>query len=349
MNELVSILIPAYNVERWIGETIESGLNQTWPNKEIIIVDDGSTDHTLQILKKYESKRVKVISQENRGASAARNKALSFAQGDFIQWLDADDLLAPDKIWQQLKRNEYGKEKTTLLSSRYGRFFYRVEKAQVVSNSLCKDLAAIDWILKKFTTYACPTTPCFLVSRRLIDRAGGWNEQLSFDDDGEYFCRVVSVSDGVKYIPEGLSYYRIGNLRSLSNRRSNRALESLINSIEMCFQYLRAMEESDRTRSACLRYLQHWVWYFYPEKHEILERARDLAMNLGGKLLAPEVSGTFVLARAIMGWTLAKKIKGMAWNAEVYSRKNWDRLFFILSNAKNLSRRLNDDESEASK
>ncbi len=99
---LVSILIPCYNSEQWLAETIESALAQTWKNIEIIIVDDGSTDNSLAIAKSFESSIVKVISQENKGASTARNIALKEAQGDFIQYLDADDLLAPDKIELQV-------------------------------------------------------------------------------------------------------------------------------------------------------------------------------------------------------------------------------------------------------
>ena len=98
MSALVSILIPAYNSGKWIRFTIESALSQSWPNKEIIIVNDGSEDNTLQIAKQFESKIVKVITQENMGASSARNKALSLAQGDYIQWLDSDDLLTSNKI-----------------------------------------------------------------------------------------------------------------------------------------------------------------------------------------------------------------------------------------------------------
>jgi Glycosyltransferases involved in cell wall biogenesis len=98
MTALVSILIPAFNAERWIADTIKSALDQSWPSKEIIIVDDGSRDETVRIAQRFASKDVTVISQENQGASAARNKALQLCQGDYIQWLDADDLLAPDKV-----------------------------------------------------------------------------------------------------------------------------------------------------------------------------------------------------------------------------------------------------------
>src|SRR5436309_10735842 len=89
---LVSILIPAYNAERWIADTVRSALAQTWPRREIIIVDDGSRDQTLQVAQQFASKNVSVVAQENQGASAARNKAFELCQGDYIQWLDADDL-----------------------------------------------------------------------------------------------------------------------------------------------------------------------------------------------------------------------------------------------------------------
>src|SRR5690242_2593971 len=102
MKPLVSILIPAYNAEPWIAGTIKSALDQTWSRKEVIVVDDGSRDRTLAVAKQFASKNVSIVTQQNQGASAARNKAFDLCQGDYIQWLDADDLLAPAKIAQQV-------------------------------------------------------------------------------------------------------------------------------------------------------------------------------------------------------------------------------------------------------
>ena len=85
MKQLVSIIIPAYNAEKWISACIESAISQTWPRKEILVVDDGSSDKTLEVAKSYSSPELRVFSQENRGASAARNHGLSMAQGDYIQ------------------------------------------------------------------------------------------------------------------------------------------------------------------------------------------------------------------------------------------------------------------------
>src|SRR5215510_9432067 len=125
----VSSLIPAYTAREWIGDTIASALAQTWPNKEIIIVDDGSKDETRAIAERFASKDVRVISQPNQGAAAARNTAFANCQGDYVQWLDADDLLSPDKIAKQVAILDRCGPRT-LLSSGWGRFMYCVRRAE---------------------------------------------------------------------------------------------------------------------------------------------------------------------------------------------------------------------------
>ena len=102
MQPLVSILIPAYNSEAWLAETIQSALSQTWKKTEIIVVDDGSSDRTVEVAKQFESRGVQLLIQSNQGASAARNTAFTASKGDYIQWLDADDQLHPEKISSQM-------------------------------------------------------------------------------------------------------------------------------------------------------------------------------------------------------------------------------------------------------
>src|SRR5271154_2710278 len=102
MKPLVSILIPAYNAEAWISDTLRSAIAQTWEPKEIIVVDDGSTDRTLAVARQFESDRLTVVTQKNQGAAATRNNAFLLSKGEYIQYLDADDLMAPDKIARQL-------------------------------------------------------------------------------------------------------------------------------------------------------------------------------------------------------------------------------------------------------
>jgi glycosyltransferase involved in cell wall biosynthesis len=138
MKPLVSILIPAYNAEEWITDTLQSAISQTWQRKEIIVVDDGSRDRTAEVARRLASKQVAVVTVPNRGAAAARNHAMRLSQGDFIQWLDADDLLAPDKIERQLEALSEVDSRRILLSSSWAPFYYRTRRTSFIQTSLCR-------------------------------------------------------------------------------------------------------------------------------------------------------------------------------------------------------------------
>src|SRR6516164_852867 len=97
----VTIGIPVFNCESWIAQAIESALGQSWPDKEVIVVDDGSTDRSGDICKSFGS-RILFVQQPNRGGNVARNQVLKLASGDWIQFLDADDYLKPNKIRSHL-------------------------------------------------------------------------------------------------------------------------------------------------------------------------------------------------------------------------------------------------------
>lgn len=326
MPPLVSILIPAYNAERWIGDTIRSAIAQDWPRTEVIIVDDGSRDSTLAVAKRFESIAVKVVSQENRGASAARNKALSFAQGDYIQWLDADDLLSPEKISRQMRRSESKYDDLALYTSTWGRFYIHPENAQFCKDALWCDLQPVEWLITKFEAGAWMNPASWLVSRKLGELAGPWNESLSFDDDGEYVCRLVANSVGVHFVAEARCFYRTGNAGSLSSLQSDRALDSFSLSTRLCIRHLRQLEDSDRTRDACLRLLQGSLHYFYASRPDIVKAAEVLANDLGGILTPPAVSRGFRAISSVTGWKLAMKIKRGVFKIELFCRKGWEGL-----------------------
>jgi glycosyltransferase involved in cell wall biosynthesis len=327
---LVSILIPAYNAEKWIGETIVSAVKQTWDNKEIIVVDDGSRDKTLEVARRFESSIVKVVTQENMGACGARNKALSLAQGDYIQWLDADDLLAPDKISKQLNNRPTLADEWTLFSSGFGTFFYRPWKAEFTPNTLWKDMTPVEWITSKFEGNIWMNPAVWLVSRKLSETAGPWDVRLSLDDDGEYFCRAVLASSKVVFVPEAKSYYRQANTRSLSRSTSHKACESLLLSLSLCFTRLLSLEDTERTRNACLQYLGLWFCYFYPEKKELVNQASDLAYFLGGKIAGPSLPLKYRLLSRLFGWQTAKEAMFRVADAKLLVRSKYDWIMFRL-------------------
>src|ERR1700733_1870292 len=164
---LVSILIPAYNAERWIPFTLQSAVDQTWRRKEIIVINDGSTDGTAEIAK-------------NQGLSAAVNYGLRICQGDYIQELDADDILAPEKIEKQLAALHENDGKLTALSSPWAHFHFRTSKAQFIRTSLWENLSPLDFLLRKMGENLHMQNATWLLSREIVDAAGGWDESLQY-------------------------------------------------------------------------------------------------------------------------------------------------------------------------
>ena len=329
MKPLVSILIPAFNAQNWIGDTLRSAIAQTWPRKEIIVVNDGSTDQTLAIARQFESDSLKVVTQKNQGAAATRNNAFSLSHGDFIQWLDADDLLAPDKIASQMEVLGESSNKRTLLSGSWGHFVFRYYRTKFTPSALWSDLSPAEWLLRKMEQNIYMQTASWLVSRELTETAGPWDTRLLGDDDGEYFCRVLLASDGVRFVPQARVYYRMSGTASLSYvGRSDRKLEAQLCSMKLHIGYLHSLDDSERARRACVTYLQNWLIYFYPERMDLVEQAEQMARDLGGKLQIPKLSWKYAWIRAIFGWQMAKRTQRFLPNIRWSLVRHWDSALF---------------------
>jgi len=332
LNPLVSILIPSYNSEKWIKSTIESALAQSWKNKEVIIVDDGSTDNTYSIAKQYESKILKVITQDNSGACVARNRALYLSQGDFIQWLDSDDILAPDKLEIQLTNSDQSSETKVLHSSAFGLFYFRIKKANFSHSPLWQDLSAVNWLITHMRGRNWMFPAVWLVSRKLTDLAGPWDERLLLNQDGEYFSRVVASSELVKFHPKARCYYRKGNLFSISSIRGGKSLESLNLSRTLCADLLLNLEDSEITREACISYLQRDIIRPNGVNSPLIDTNRKRIIELGGSIVPPVRTRKFTIIGKIIGFKTAGLIKGRLWHMEILIRKSWDKLLSILFN-----------------
>lgn len=308
MNPVVSILIPAYNSEKWIAETLRSALSQTWTRKEIIVVDDGSKDGTLEMARSFTPEGVQVISQKNQGAAAARNTAFQHSKGDYIQWLDADDLLSPDKVATQVAAAEKFGSKRTLISCGWSYFLHRPSRAKFEPTALWRDLAPVDWLTCKMSQNLHMQTATWLVSRELSEAAGPWNTTLLSDDDGEYFCRVLLASDGVRFTPEARVYYRASGPGSLSHiGRSDRKRDAQWVSMQMHIRSLRGLEDSPRTRAACVSYIQNWLLFFYPERNDLIGEMQAMARDLGGEVHTPRLSWKYSWIEFLFGKRLGRR------------------------------------------
>lgn len=299
----VSILIPCYNAAPWLAATLDSALAQTCPDKEIIVVDDGSTDGSLQLARTYERKGVRVVAQANAGASAARNHALRIAGGAYIQFLDADDLLSPGKIAAQLvllaSRPLY-----TVATCAWGRFTADPAGARFVDDAVFRDFSAVDFLVLAGESGAMMHPSAWLVPRSVVEMAGPWDEALSLNDDGEYFARVALASAGIAFCADSAarSYYRCGLAGSLSRQRSLRARQSQFRSVELITTHLRAAEDSARVRRACAGYWRRFVHDFYPSPADLVARAEAEVVRLGETVGRPAMGPRSAALAAVLGW-----------------------------------------------
>jgi glycosyltransferase involved in cell wall biosynthesis len=331
MKPLVSILIPAYNSEAWIADTLRSAIGQSWERKEIIVVDDGSSDRTAEVARRFASTGVAVVSVQNQGAAAARNHALKLSQGDYIQWLDADDLLAPDKIERQLAALKEGDSERILLSSPWAYFSYRTNRARFVPTSLWHDLSPVEWLLRKMSENLHMQTGTWLTSRELADAAGPWDTRLMSDDDGEYYCRVLLASEGTRFVPESKVFYRVTSSSRWSYvGTSDKKKNALLLSMKLHVKYLRSLEESVRVRNACLIYMQNWFENFYPDRPDIMAELQSLAAELHGHLETPRLRWKYAWMEPIFGRSTAKRAQMVLPQMKASLVRAWDQAMYRL-------------------
>jgi glycosyltransferase involved in cell wall biosynthesis len=304
MSALVSVLVPCFNAERYIGETLRSIFAQTWPNLEVIVVDDGSTDASVVEIGKFEG-RVKLVSQENSGQSAALNRALAAASGDYIQYLDADDLLSAQKIERQMARLQ--EHRYAVASGEWARFWSHLDEARFAPEPVWQDLAPVDWVVGSRQTGLGMMFPAlWLIPRAVVDKAGPWREDLTLNNDAEYFTRVLLASERVLFCEGARCYYRSGIPGSVSGRKTPEAWRSQFTTLDLCERYVREREDSERTRRAFAISWQLIAHGCYPYAADVAEAALVRASALDSKRIPPKGGWRFrALSRAI-GWRAAR-------------------------------------------
>lgn len=203
MSALVSIIIPCYNAQKWIAEAISSCLQQTYRNIEIIVIDDGSTDDSFDIIKGF-SRQIICQTQPHRGGNSARNCGLKLAQGEYIQFLDADDYLFPEKIARQVNFLEQ-----TGADIVYGdwRHQYHRHDGQVILEPIQIPGAQTD-ILESLLGTWWVALASLLYRRQAIERTAGWDESLEAAQDRDFFINVVLDGAQVVYQPGCYAVYR---------------------------------------------------------------------------------------------------------------------------------------------
>jgi glycosyltransferase involved in cell wall biosynthesis len=285
----------------------------------------------LAIARRFASKDVTVVTHENQGAASTRNHALSLSQGNYIQWLDADDLLSPDKITKQMEAAEECRNPRILLSSGWGSFAYRTDLAKFSPTALWCDLSPVEWLIRKMAQNLHMQTATWLTSRELTKAAGAWDARMFVDDDGEYFCRVLLASNGVRFVRGAKVFYRITPSTRLSYiGRSNKKKDAQLLSMQLHVKYIRSLEDSDRVRAACITYLQTWLINFYPERPDIVQELEALALSLGDRLEAPRLHWKYAWIKPLFGWRAAKNAQIVFPQLKASLLRSWDKAMYQL-------------------
>lgn len=207
---LVSVIIPLYDQKEFVGEAIESVLNQSYPNIEIIVVNDGSTDDPSDVLEKYK-KDIKLINQKNKGLAAARNTGIRQSGGEYIQLLDADDFLVKDKIKFQLEFNESINSDVSYCEiSSYDNSTGRSSPRNVGE---VKDM--FSHLFNFWYTYPLPVHS-LLIKKDIFDRFGLFDEDLRAVEDRYYFSKLAFSNVAFDY------FQFIGGFRRLHSKNMNK-------------------------------------------------------------------------------------------------------------------------------
>ena len=313
MPKLVSVIIPCYNAEKWLAEAIDSCLNQIYPAIEIIVIDDGSTDGSLDIIKSYgdceASRRHRIVWETgiNRGGNHARNRGIAKAKGEYFQFLDADDYILPEKIARQVEFLEQTKADVVYGDWRHqrhdsdGSFVLEEIKISGDRPNILASLLADWWV----------SPACILFTKKAVENSGGWDETLKAGQDRDFFLSVVMSGAKVVYQPGCSSIYRrYGNV-TVSSASETKYLEShyqivrkveqkLIREGNFTSEYRRALAQSYFTMAR--KYLA-----IEPDKYrEFMDKTMVLCPNF-----EPDRSHRtklYSLAQKILGFPRLEKI-----------------------------------------
>ncbi len=306
-NPKISIIIPAYNSQSYIGKTVECLLSQHYKNIEIIVVNDGSTDNTEKIVKSYGEQGVIIFSQENKGQDVAFNLGYNHCTGDYIKFMDSDDLVNPEMIEKQVATLNGSDEYVAY--GEWARFYNdKPEPADFTKLDYWKDMSPLDFLTAR-PEGVMLQCGIMLMPRKLIDMAGLWDERLILFNDTEFFTRVLLASKGVRFSEGAKLYYRSGQINSISAGRTRKYYESTFLATNLIAKHLLAIEDSNRIRKLISNTFLMQYYHMYPKFPDLIKQHEEKISLYGYGTLEADGGRIFKRLSKILGWRSAKKIQ----------------------------------------
>lgn len=215
----ISVIIPNYNRANVIGYTIEAILNQSLKPHEIIVVDDGSTDNSIEVLQQFGDK-IKLLTQENKGPSAARNKGVLESSGEFVQFMDSDDIPSLNKLEVQSKVALQANADIVIgpwVRGWFNEKTFTPENIVLQTQPLPKKRTVLEWFLTDWSMVFQQA----LVRKDLLIEVGLYNEEMIVMEDGDLFVKLLLAKAKVVFEQESLTLYRLGSEDKLTNQGSS--------------------------------------------------------------------------------------------------------------------------------
>lgn len=304
MKLLVSIIIPAYNCENYVEETINSCLQQTYKNLEIVIVNDGSTDKTEELILSFKDTRIKYYKIKNSGPCYARNFGIAKATGILFQFLDGDDVLDHNKLELQVKNYEaYGDD--YVYTGVMGMIMGNQRKLEADYDFYYRNLGVEEYFKEMFNHFGkYLTTGIWLIPRTLIEKTHGWDERVRINNDGEYFTRIILCSAGLIFCPEAIFYYRRDVPMSVSKQlsiKSKDIYESWLYSYSCYVKYFLRTFNPKTAKELGRKALSVYYCNSYPHYPELLAECKSQLWNLGYRSPSPHGGKAFKLLSKLIG------------------------------------------------
>jgi glycosyltransferase involved in cell wall biosynthesis len=308
----ISVVIPAYNAAPWIKESLDSVLVQTWRDFEVVVIDDGSTDLTREIVGEIQDPRIRLICQENQGQSAAINRGVRESTGTHVKILDADDWLNPQHLAAQL--DALRESPDGVASCRWGYFLSCPKSIKVEDEFTHHDYGdPLQWLVDSLTKdQGMMGGWMWLIPRSLWERVGGYDERLSLNNDFDFSIRLLLASSGVRFAPEAIYGYRKGVNGALSGSGGRKAMESAFKTTESGCEALLAHEPSERIRQICADRWQSWLFRFYPEFPDLADQAAQKVGELGGSRMKLEGGVVLRALLPLLGWKRVRDLQALA-------------------------------------
>lgn len=285
--------MPVYNVGKYIEECLKSVIAQSYSNIELLLVNDGTKDNSVEIAEKVLSGwggDYRIIHQKNAGACAARNNAISQATGKYIMHLDADDKIGENLIKEQievLRVNNFNPSEIAVCK------WVGLEDSSVrMSEQICHDYdTPSELLVDMYINHVCIYPHCYMVPQELVEKGGLWDTNLVQDEDGDFFARIIVSARHISYNSISTAFYRFGNMTSQSKEISLKAINGFVDTAIKKSNLLFALSTHPKVKDAVYELVTLKPIAYYPYFREVRHKAEKyIKKTIGREIVYPRCS-----------------------------------------------------------